>query len=325
MRRTRRSSTAASAILTADLHLTEHTPVCRTDDYLAAQERKLAFLRKLREQNNNCPILVAGDIFEKWKNSPWFIYWAYKNLPNGIVTIPGNHELRFHSFKEYPQSTLYLLENLQVQNWSLTVLKNEKWSGFCKESTNKIVAYGTPFGVDVKLPWQEEKLSEDSCRRVLILHDFVWDSEQKPPWATGVYSPKEILDKFGKYADLILTGHNHESFTAEKNGTILVNPGSMVRNAADQADFLPRCFLYYANKNKAVPVNYPIEEGVVSQEHLHWKKQHEKRTSAYISQINMKWKKGLSYRDNLKTFFAANQTPTKVREILWQHLPEQQT
>lgn len=319
MRRTK-VNRPASAILVADLHLTETVPICRTDDYLAAQARKLAFLAKLRKENQDCPILVAGDIFEKWKNSPWFIYWAYMHLPDGIITVPGNHELRFHSFKEYKQSTLHLLENIHVEGWDLTVLKNDE-----VYVINELEIFGCPFGEDVKIPWRGKKDWEDSPR-ILILHDLIWKSSQKPPWAAEAYSPDEILDKFSSYdIDLILTGHNHESFTAQKDETLLVNPGSMMRNTADQVDFRPRCFLYYVESNKVIPVYFPIEEGAVSQEHLDRKKQHEERAAAYIQRLNMKWKKSLSFRDNLETFFSANNTPRKVREILWQHLPDPQT
>ena len=111
MRRTTKPTRGpASAILAADLHLEESTPVSRTDDYLAAQLRKLEFLQILRDQNGGCPILCAGDIFNKWKVSPWLAAWAYSHLPEGIITVPGNHELPMHSVEEFEKSILHLME-----------------------------------------------------------------------------------------------------------------------------------------------------------------------------------------------------------------------
>ena len=64
---------SADAILTADIHLTDKTPVSRTDDYIQAQERKLKFLAGLSQENDNCLILCAGDVFDHWKASPFML------------------------------------------------------------------------------------------------------------------------------------------------------------------------------------------------------------------------------------------------------------
>jgi predicted phosphodiesterase len=313
MRRTKGIS-PATAILTADIHVTENTPVCRTDDYLAAQEKKLAFLSKLSEENMSCPVINAGDLFEHWKVSPWFACWTFLNLPRPIITIPGNHDLPNHSLEKYDKSVLNLME--KVLDGDLIVLKNKRIIPVAN-----LDIYGIPFGEDLdpkKLPWGEKRPGHP--RRMLLLHENTWQGRQKPKWDTEGYTSDELLALYGTYVDVIVVGHNHDSFLVEKEGVLLVNPGSMLRRTADQADFRPRCFLYYAKTNKIVPVKYPIEEGVVSQEHLERKKQHEQRTAAYIDRVNQRWKKGLSFKDNLEAFFSTNNTPRKVREILWQHL-----
>ena len=43
MKRTKKGK-PADAILVSDLHITESTPISRTDDYIQAQENKLKFL-----------------------------------------------------------------------------------------------------------------------------------------------------------------------------------------------------------------------------------------------------------------------------------------
>ena len=52
MKRTRKTSKTrtADAILISDLHLTDKTPVARTDNYIEAQRRKLEFLKKLSKK-----------------------------------------------------------------------------------------------------------------------------------------------------------------------------------------------------------------------------------------------------------------------------------
>ena len=60
----------AIAIITADLHLRDTIPVCRVDNYLEAQNKKLAFIKD-SVLKNNCPLIVAGDVFHKAKSSPY--------------------------------------------------------------------------------------------------------------------------------------------------------------------------------------------------------------------------------------------------------------
>ena len=47
-----------TALFTSDLHLREDTPVCRTDDFLKAQIKKLKFLSALQAKHN-CPVLIS--------------------------------------------------------------------------------------------------------------------------------------------------------------------------------------------------------------------------------------------------------------------------
>ena len=62
----------ADAIITADIHLRETSPQCRTDDYWKAQEDKIEFLKELQHKHHDCPILDGGDLFDQWKPSPMF-------------------------------------------------------------------------------------------------------------------------------------------------------------------------------------------------------------------------------------------------------------
>lgn len=313
MRRTTKTIRGpASAILTADLHLEESTPVSRTDDYQAAQLRKLEFLQALRDRNGGCPILCAGDILNKWKSSPWLMTQAYLHLPSNLITIPGNHELPMHSMAEYQKSGLYLLEQILE---SFTVLKGQG------VHRNGLDIYGIPFGCLDEFEPDTQPLKSPEYRKILLLHELVWE-ERAPSWA-GRYSARDILDKFGDYFDLIVSGDNHESFVVEGESCLLVNPGSMMRIRADQADFRPRCFLYYAETNEAISVEFPIDEGVHNREHLDRKKEHDERIAAYIERMRSNWKGGLSFKENLQAFFTANDTPKKVRELIWLHLEEE--
>ncbi len=286
------------AILTADIHLTETTPISRTDNYVEAQDRKLAFLKQLETQYD-CPVIDAGDIFDYWKASPWLIARAYKNLPSEIYTIPGNHDLPEHSMQQYEKSALHVLEvALAIRRLSKTPYDRHDFTiaGF---------AYG-------------EKL-EDVNADIVVIHDLVY--EGNPPWPNAVgYQPKDLFKIFTK-PRLILTGHYHMALVAKsKDGRLVVNPGSMMRMTIVQKDYKPRCYLYNFDDNEVEPVYFPIEEEVFDDRHIVEPKEKEERLSAFIEKLNMEWDLRLSFRANLETFFKKNKVNRKVEELIWQSL-----
>lgn len=286
------------AILTADIHLTETTPISRTDNYIEAQDRKLAFLKQLETQYD-CPVIDAGDIFDYWKASPWLIARAYKNLPSEIYTIPGNHDLPEHSMQQYEKSALHVLEvALAIRRLSKTPYDRHDFTiaGF---------AYG-------------EKL-EDVNADIVVIHDLVY--EGNPPWPNAVgYQPKDLFKIFTK-PRLILTGHYHMALVAKsKDGRLVVNPGSMMRMTIVQKDYKPRCYLYNFDDNEVEPVYFPIEEEVFDDRHIVEPKEKEERLSAFIEKLNMEWDLRLSFRANLETFFKKNKVNRKVEELIWQSL-----
>lgn len=308
MKKTKKTNKIADAILTADLHLTARTPISRTDNYIKAQENKLKFLRELSEEHNNCPVICAGDVFDHWKASPWLCSWAHSHLPRNLITVPGNHDLPMHSINEYDKSALHLLENVGqriiVLNKEIILTKNLEIAG---------VSFGQ---IDNCIFSINENIKE---RRILILHELIWP-KNKPKWASNSYTAADILERYGNQFDLIVTGDNHQSFVVEGDNSILVNPGSMMRMNADQMDVEPKCYLYYADDNSVEPIKFPIEKNVHRTDHLVGKKERDERIDAYINQISNSWEGGLSFKDNLEAFFKENNTPRKVREIIWQHL-----
>lgn len=315
----------ADAILTADFHLRETAPVSRTDDYVAAQERKLKFLQKLSDQNWGCPILCAGDVFHHWKGSPWLSAWAYRHLPQPLIAIPGNHDLPAHSMERYGQSTLSLLDEI-TEPERLTVLKRE---GMTAADTLNIA--GVPFGEleNTKIPTRDvdvlRTLQQGLTQNILMIHELVWERRGSLQARIGGHTVTELLEKFGRHYDLILTGDNHQSFTARAGDALLVNPGSMMRMTADQEDFRPQCFLYYADENRVEAVRFPMQYHVHSREHIDQAKERDERITAYIERMSEDWDLTLSFEQNLRAFFEENNVPRKVREIIWQHLETETT
>lgn len=323
MRRTvKRAERKPTAILTSDIHMTETVPVSRTDDYLGAQLVKLEFLNQLQEEYG-CPVWDSGDLFDYWKASPWLMSRAYETLPY-MITIPGNHDLPAHNITLFDKSALAHIQ--RTRGDVRVIAPTEPGMGSVHQMGDEYVIVGLPYGqlknFDPDALFNHPDFPEGIETFVLMLHEFVWPGS-KPPWkgAPG-YSAGEILERFGPYFDLILTGDNHSPFVEELDGAILVNPGGMMRDTAAMVDDRPRCYLYYAEDNSVEPVYYPIVAGVHDISYLTTTKERDARLEAYIS--NMKegagGAHGLSFENNLEAFFKANNTPRKVRELIWHHM-----
>jgi len=212
-----------------------------------------------------------------------------------------------HSLEQFDRSALGLLAAVDKKN--IMVLGPD--SVFTRKN---LTVVGAPFGA---LPETMEEVQLDTTNRVIfMLHELVWDGPI-PSWARGAENSQELLEDLSLIADLVLTGDNHKNFTAESNGHVLINPGSMMRATADQENTQPQCYLYFADDNSVQAVDYPIEKGVHQRDHLDRVAERDNRIAAYIERINTDWKLGVSFQNNLESFFNENEVPPPVREIIY--------
>ena len=288
------------AIICSDLHLTEQTPECRLDNYIEAQRTKLSFISGLQKQYK-CPVLCAGDIFDHWKPSPWLISFALQYLPDELIAIPGQHDLPQHNLDLIEKSgfgTLLQGNKVKTDFWNSRSLR-----------LNGYEIYTVPFGIGIPKPKYQNN-------NILIIHQLTW---QKEPWPGA--DPKgnaSVLLKQNPDFDLIITGDNHQAFTEEREGRLLINPGSMLRKTADQIDFKPRVYLWDAESNTAEPVYLPIEAGVVSRKHIEIKEERKNRLDAFINIIKSEeFEIGVSFEETVrKVLNSRNITQTIKAKVL---------
>jgi DNA repair exonuclease SbcCD nuclease subunit len=228
----------ADAILCADLHLRDTRPICRTDNYLTAQENKIKFIYELRKKHNNCFLFIAGDIFHKAQSSQYLESLVLQYLNKSDV-IPGNHDLLNHNINQLYHSSFGVISNSMYKHSNIKLGDYKTlMCGFRTKGGNKIIG---------------------------MIHQYVYKDK---PLHENIKSTKaKKLLKENDF-DLIVTGDNHETFVEEYQGRILVNPGSMMRMTADQINHKPCVFLYYADENKVEPVYFPIQENIISRKHI---------------------------------------------------------
>ena len=290
----------ASAILTGDWHLREDTPLCRTDNYWDEQWRKVGFVADLQAKHG-CPVIHSGDLFNHWKPSPYLLTKTIEYLPGEFWTVFGNHDLPQNNIEMREKSGIEVLDRTGV----LEVLKTGHWNQRPEKSGYLVFS------------------KMDAIWNVLVWHVMVWQGDQPWPGCTDPEAGKLLRDTKGP--DLILTGHNHKPFVVERDGRLLVNPGSLMRMSADQVDHRPRVYLWYEEDNTVEAVYIPIDpSGVssISRVHLEQVQEKDARIEAFIEKLNMDWSSEVSFRKNLDQFFANNEVSENVQTLIWNSLEE---
>ena len=235
----------------------------------------------------------AGDLFHHWKPSPSLISQALYFLPENFYTIYGQHDLPQHNWELRSKSGLHTLEVAG----KLKVLSGYHYGQVIYTGANRI---GLP-----------------NLEKVLVWHHMTYISKPFPGAEGGM--AEGILRKYPQF-NLIVTGDNHQSFTATYKGRLLVNPGNITRQVADQADFRPRIALWYAETNTVEWVYLPTQKDVISREHLEVKQERDQRIEAFISQLNNDWEAELSFEENVERFFSTNDTLDSVKDIIYKSL-----
>jgi len=277
------------AIICGDLHIREDQPICRTDDYWAAQWKKMDFIAEL-QYKYNCKVLCSGDMFEYWKPSPFLLSHTIAHLPDQFYTVYGNHDLPQHNLELAEKSGVYTL----AQAGKLTILPQCHWGKFPDDSLN-------------------------NREKILVWHVSTYQSGHSPyPGCTWDDSMR-LLRKYSQY-DLIITGHNHMTFTAERNGKLLINPGSMTRHKADQMNHTPCVFLYHAEDNTCTKIHLPFDTNVINREHIEKQEKRDNRIDAFIVSLTNDWKAAVSFEENLERFKEVNQVRQSVMDIIYESI-----
>jgi hypothetical protein len=156
---------------------------------------------------------------------------------------------------------------------------------------------------------------------VLVAHIGVWKG--KSPWPGCTNPTAEQMLEDNPKADLIVTGDFHTPLVeSSSDGRLLVNPGNLTRQTADQFDFRPRVYLWHGEANQVSVQHIPIEPGVVSRGHLEVQQQRDARMGAFVAKLNQDWEAELSFEHNLKQFFSANDVPDTVRQVIFRAIQE---
>lgn len=213
------------AILVSDLHLQARPPVARSTepDWFAAMARPLNEIANLAA-DHGCPVLYAGDIFDRWNAGPEVINFALKYLPEGYA-IPGQHDLPNHNYDDIRKSAYWTL----VAAGHIENIRAGKWV-----HVDDMYIHGFPWGYNPTPVGREVGIMQ-----VAIVHKFIWTADTG---YTGAPKDEHLGTYKGSLAgyDVVAFGDNHKGFIRRLgNGPWVCNCGGLMRRKTDERDYRP--------------------------------------------------------------------------------------
>jgi len=298
-------------LISGDWHLRERTPQARTDDYFAAQEKKVGWVLNLA-QKREASILHAGDLINSEPPSRFVLRWFIQRMIDeefeDFYTVFGQHEMLHHSLKSLNRTGLSVLDAAGTVK---IVDSDENLWSFPSERVELI---GCHWGQEIP---RREKVK--GWIKILLIHRMIVKQEL---WAgqTADYG-KAFLMKHNEY-DLIVSGDNHQHFMFQVGDRYLFNAGSLMRMKADQLDHKPCVGLYDTETKELEVVEVPCTpaEEVLSREHIEEVQRRDERRQLLVKSLKEGYKIALSYKNNLQGFFEKNKTKEEVRNLIWENI-----
>jgi len=215
------------AIFCADIHLSLNPPIWRSvePDWFAAMKRPLDEIKKLQKEFD-CPVISAGDIFDRWNSPPELINFAYDNLPQ-MYSIPGQHDLPLHRYEDIRKSAYWTL----VQADRIIDLSKD----LINVSDSGITLYGFPYGKKITPIFHQSKMLQ-----IAVVHEYRCIEGKAYIKAPGEFYLRMNEKNLIGY-DVIVFGDNHKGFKVPVNThSTIFNCGTLMKRKSDELDYQPQ-------------------------------------------------------------------------------------
>lgn len=298
-------------LFTADMHLRDDVPVCRTDDFMTEQWRKLRQIAEL-VKSRNLYWVDCGDIFHKARPS----YRLVNNLTERLhywqvaidYAITGNHDMPGHNSQavNMEDTAWYnLLSSGKIKNWAYGGNGLPLPCNF-----GNVVVYGANYGkkLEDELPHMRHD-DEDENINICILHDMVFkDKNHVNPNVGDYWLASQLPFTMGLGYSYFVCGHNHQSWKFAN----VYNVGCLTRQTADMTDHIPSVVIL--TKDGMERVTLAHKENVVSRAHIDKEQANEEQISSFVQSLENNQEVSLSFERNVQVIINTTK-PVKSVEV----------
>jgi len=219
------------AITTNDWHLWPTPPRFRSSekDWLNVMAGYLEQITNLLPSApSGVPVVMAGDMFDRFDPPASFISWCMDHIPECYV-VAGQHDLPYHRLEDIDKSALGVMIKL----------------GRCKLLSsrspqpvyhNNLVLHGFSWNQEVR-PLKRE--DNDKRIHLAVIHAYIWTKNTCYPGASEESRLAAWQKKLKGY-DAAVFGDNHKSFFITKKGPCpILNTGSFMVRKSDERGHKP--------------------------------------------------------------------------------------
>lgn len=301
------------AIFCADLHLSLSPPIWRSaePDWMLAQRATLAEITDLQREYN-CPVLCAGDIFDRnkriadgWDAPPELINYAICYLPDNMYAIPGQHDLPDHQYVDIKRSAYWTL----VKAGKIKTIKPN-----FPININNLTVYGFPPNFKISSPKDDTKFN------IALVHDYVWYGNHKYPNAPEEAELKGNKSQYHNKRwygyDIVVFGDNHKGFTVGMGKTTIFNCGTLMRRKSDEINYKPQVGLLTLS-GKIIPYYLDIsKDKYIELEDGYIEPEEELDMSAFMKELEKLGKTDLDFEDAMKQFLRTGKISREAGQII---------
>ncbi len=245
----RKPKSQALAFFVSDLHFCHTAPLSRAEkgaEWYDVMDRHFKMLTEATTMpdGRRIPIVIAGDIFDKWNSPPEltnFLIRRFASLPT-CYAIPGQHDLPFHSYADIKRSAYWTLVESNVIN-HIPAAQTGKYEKMVTELNTGhgervyVRVWGFPWGDDIQ---PMKRKSNHKTINVALVHKYVWCKGHAYPNAPKENYIEPLINKLDGY-DASFFGDNHSGFfyQSPERRFSLMNCGAFIRRKADEINYKP--------------------------------------------------------------------------------------
>jgi hypothetical protein len=225
-----------------DVHIRHTVPVSRAEKcWYAVMTRRFNQLKAIQKQLGMVPILVAGDLVDRFNLPSSIVSWAIDNVPH-VYSCVGQHDLENWQYESRFQGTY----GAMVKAGIVTDLTAETWTTIPGESPINVWS----------MPWGFDAVPADTPNgiKVAAIHRYVWATNKNKHYGATEQSRVTALSPLLRHFSVLVTADNHCQFQAGR----VFNSGSLFATTSAQQEHVPHLCVVY-NDGTAESLPFPEE------------------------------------------------------------------
>lgn len=294
------------AVLCSDIHLSHNPPIARSaePDWYAAMARPLREIARIAaEQGGETPVIVAGDIFDKWHSPAQLISFAideFKKFPGKVYAIPGQHDLPDHRYDEMHRSAYGTL----TRSGAVIDVPGHETAWI----DPGVTINSFPWGFDIQPPRTD---GYDSFIQLAVVHEYVWKDGYSYPGADTNKKVPQTLQRLEGY-DAAVFGDNHKGFYSGK----ILNCGTMMRRKTDEIGYKPHIGILYDDASIEVKYLSTSEDVFIDRPEFLELDEELLDFTEYIEEMKDMGVNSLDYREEINLAMIRLKTSPPVKDLV---------